>query len=349
MTSCWPSWKPYDYADSGGHASPSQPLTPLSTPHNQEVGNMPRAAYHGKHFDSGQEWIKYRSQLTGMRFLRTEPGQLTKIEIISGKLRRWRAKHERHNHMALDRFSLVFCCAEIPIFQSTGCRRRQRRNVPQRRDLGGVALRVQRDVQDHRPLGFRLGRIRRKGRRVQLRRKKCRILRRDGLNLRWRRQRNVVRSKEAGIVHDVDRQRRCHGLSFQRRRRVRPRAHRRRGRPGHRGDIPQNSHLGYLTCIVQLYRKRNHSRVQATHGIGNVSCFAHVRRNEMRRLSCLARYRPCHSKNDQQYACGSIENSLHRCNPQALKQQTPRRVAPYTPFGYWPMDIVKSNSQLVND
>jgi hypothetical protein len=34
----WPFWKAYDYADSGGHASPSQPLTPLSIRHNQEVG-----------------------------------------------------------------------------------------------------------------------------------------------------------------------------------------------------------------------------------------------------------------------------------------------------------------------
>jgi hypothetical protein len=58
MTSCWPSWKAYDYADSGGHASPSQPLTPLSIRHNQEVGIflvMPRAALQGKYFDCSQE------------------------------------------------------------------------------------------------------------------------------------------------------------------------------------------------------------------------------------------------------------------------------------------------------
>ena len=38
MTSGWPSGKAYDYADSGGHASPSQPLRPLSIRHNQGVG-----------------------------------------------------------------------------------------------------------------------------------------------------------------------------------------------------------------------------------------------------------------------------------------------------------------------
>jgi hypothetical protein len=46
MTSCWPSWKAYDYADSGGHASPSQPLTPLSIRHNQEVGILLCRARH---------------------------------------------------------------------------------------------------------------------------------------------------------------------------------------------------------------------------------------------------------------------------------------------------------------
>lgn len=47
--------------------------------------------------------------------------QLTKIEFISGKWCRWRAKHDCHNHVGLDRLSLVCCWAEIPILQSAGC------------------------------------------------------------------------------------------------------------------------------------------------------------------------------------------------------------------------------------
>lgn len=137
---------------------------------------------------------------------------------LSGDLCRGRAEHERHDYVGSDRLSRICCCAEIPILQCDCCRCRQRRNVALNRDIGDVAIRVQRDVKHHCPLRFRLGRIRRKRSRIQLRRRKCRILRRYGLNLRWRWQWNVVCSEKAGIVDNVDRQRRCHGIAIQRRR-----------------------------------------------------------------------------------------------------------------------------------
>jgi hypothetical protein len=61
---------------------------------------------------------------------------------FSGKRRRWRTEHERHNHVGLDGIALVCCRTEIPILQNAGCRRRQRLNVTQSRDIGDVAIRV---------------------------------------------------------------------------------------------------------------------------------------------------------------------------------------------------------------
>ena len=149
------------------------------------------------------------------------------MKLFSGKRCRWRTEHECRDNVGWTGVPSICCRTEIPILQGAGSRRRQRRKVVQSRDIGDVAIRIQLNVQDHRSLGFRLGRIWRKMGRVQLRWKKGRVLLRDGLNLRRRRQRNIVRSKKAGVVHDIDRKRGCHWLSIQHSRRIRPRAHRR--------------------------------------------------------------------------------------------------------------------------
>lgn len=160
-------------------------------------------------------------------------------------------------------------------------------------------------------MGFRLGRIRRKGGRVQLRRGKCRILRGDGLNLRWWCQRSVVRPRKPGsytmLIVSVDAT----------------------GFPSSvAGAYVQERTAPDLSCPSL----RNHARVEATRGIGNVSCFAHVRRNEMRRLFCLTCYRLCRSKHHRQHACGNIENSLHRCNPQGFETESTGGLGGFAPL-----------------